>query len=881
MKLPNVIFCNLVCSGSSALDPILRDLLEPMGYLIIRFGPEQTHRLPSVLSSTKPVYHWTHDPLRTFFQMGLVNSGDCKFIFLHRDLRDVAVSWTKDALGKNLFPGKTERDALESIITHTLPPFVAQACEWVGFSRLRPDICREIRFDEIKNDIRTVLEKIFTHLGIKPSEPDIQASIRKHSFETLTGRRRGDDGPPIRGVYFLRKGISGEWRNYFDADLQGRFRDVMGKQLIDLGWADDPNWGRREFQIVSAPFSSGVAWLINILWELNIRTTNKAFISDQWVNVGEGVEVGPKAYDQLRWHLPILHGRKKFSFESELEILWEHRLDFAQYPDRPTILYVRDPRDAIYSLYRRSYARDLPFIEYLRRADNWTNHFPGLFNLPPADTWAYFNFFWLAMRDVMNVTVIRFEDMRGDPLGITRKVLEFLGVQRTEVEIERALERSTFGRAQEAMERTARETGDTFLAARRGKVGEWKEAYRKEELAFFGGPAQEAMRQLGYETIDDPQEGLGACGSAEVLNTPSSIQSRIDEARIQFEAGDIEAAEQTLQNALLQWNKNDHVRSAIANCLRALNWTRLIFSDHKANSAQGQRAFDLFRELNQKFIEWPAVRNVLEGSLTSPVGSPKLIEEGYQGFNIVAWIDKYHALDQTLGPVDLDRIENYSLSRNQYMIAASLEEVKGMIDQLVRSRMALKKAVKLWEEAIQNRDFETAVNQLRQLTRDFPDLSDGHLYLARALMQLERIKEAALSFRQAVDLDSQNPALWNQLGFALFKSGDIPAAKKAFENTLLVSPSDIDARVSLAELHRQAGRNKEACDFLKQAARFAPGDIQILIGVGTLGLIQGDPEACSLALEPLSRVQPNHFLIRKLERFLGAHEENAQRSVSL
>lgn len=65
---------------------------------------------------------------------------------------------------------------------------------------------------------------------------------------------------------------------------------------------------------------------------------------------------------------------------------------------------------------------------------------------------------------------------------------------------------------------------------------------------------------------------------------------------------------------------------------------------------------------------------------------PGLVAEGYKGYNIVSYASRFYALAQSLGPVDLPRIEErilheYKKSR-KCVVGGSLEEVRQRVDQL-------------------------------------------------------------------------------------------------------------------------------------------------------------------------------------------------------
>ncbi|MDS4013424.1 MAG: sulfotransferase domain-containing protein [Candidatus Accumulibacter sp.] len=262
--------------------------------------------------------------------------------------------------------------------------------------------------------------------------------------------------------------------------------------------------------LVSPPFSCGVAWLANLLLALDVRATNAGH-ADHWqCNSGEWT-IGATAESHLKWHLPVLHQRNKFRFREPVEVVWEHRLDFAEGPACPTILFVRDPRDAVHSLYRRQYEMHFTFPEYLARPDIWPDHFPKLFRLPPLETFSYYVSFWLTMAARAPLLLVRFEDAKSRPIETATRILDFIGIHRAIDEIERAIESSSFDNARQAMLSTARETGRKFLTARRGQPGEWRESYDEAALAFVTGPVIEILERLGYQ-----KAGLAMIGEADM-----------------------------------------------------------------------------------------------------------------------------------------------------------------------------------------------------------------------------------------------------------------------------------------------------------------------------------------------------------------------------
>jgi len=234
---PSVVFCNLVCSGSSAIDPILRGLLRDQGYDLVPFGPETSHRLREYAEHPRPIYHWTHDPVETFREF--LPRPDYRFLFLYRDPRDVLVSWTKDHLHKRLFPEKTEREVLLMLLEHEMPRCLQIALEWL---RLEERVCLPFRFEEMKEDMRGTCLRILDFLSLRCPSRLLDELIARFSFERVTGRARGADGPILRTGYMHRKGVAGEWRRCFDPETVALFKRHLGDYLLALGYESDWEW---------------------------------------------------------------------------------------------------------------------------------------------------------------------------------------------------------------------------------------------------------------------------------------------------------------------------------------------------------------------------------------------------------------------------------------------------------------------------------------------------------------------------------------------------------------------------------------------------------------------------------------------------------------
>ncbi len=358
----------------------------------------------------------------------------------------------------------------------------------------------------------------------------------------------------------------------------------------------------RKFQIVSPPFACGVAWLVNALIALDIKTTYADFGNAHWEKGEDGWSISPKIAEHLKWHLPVLHAQEKFMFPDDIDIRWEHRLDFASAP-QPTIVFVRDPRDAIFSLYRRNYANNIGFIPYLNRPDEWPHHFPGLFQLPPFETYAYFSQYWQGMARHMPVKLVRFEDVKQHPEQTLDSVLEFIGVNRSKEAIKRAVTSSGFESAHKAMTAMEHATGREFKTVRKAQPGEWNSTYSPEALAHISGIGMACIRSLDYDggVADETLYDRLYC-HLRLEQAPESIRS-IALGWLEQTASGSPPSSSDISQHILRNDLCGEPLLLLASIVEAVFYTRSIFADTSFSPAQ--TALFTFAGLNMKFFgEW-------------------------------------------------------------------------------------------------------------------------------------------------------------------------------------------------------------------------------------------------------------------------------------
>jgi len=233
---PSIVFYNLTNAGASAVVPILSEILGARGYDLFA-GPHLTPLFPLVSEGVSPIFHWTHSAVESFSRQ----LADPRFLFvcLHRDPRDVLVSHVKDVLHGGADPDRSERDTLLKYIRSDFAGMFAAADEWLALEHPR---VRKVSFEQMKRDIPAFVRSVLEAARVAVSDEVVGEVCQRHSFERVTGRERGVVGPTVRTGYMYRKGISGDWKNCFDAALAGEFADHFGEYLRRWGYAADRSW---------------------------------------------------------------------------------------------------------------------------------------------------------------------------------------------------------------------------------------------------------------------------------------------------------------------------------------------------------------------------------------------------------------------------------------------------------------------------------------------------------------------------------------------------------------------------------------------------------------------------------------------------------------
>lgn len=160
---------------------------------------------------------------------------DLKFVFMLRDIRDVAASRLGHA-ARNGFPEAEDRgsELYREVVR-------AAACDWRGtvvhtqaYAAQRPGQITTVRYEDLVRDRPGELSRVFAFLEVATSPEQLQAVVEGSSFEAFSGGREA--GVEDRGSFY-RKGVPGDWTNWLNDEALEILEEEAGEQMRLCGYA--------------------------------------------------------------------------------------------------------------------------------------------------------------------------------------------------------------------------------------------------------------------------------------------------------------------------------------------------------------------------------------------------------------------------------------------------------------------------------------------------------------------------------------------------------------------------------------------------------------------------------------------------------------------
>jgi len=227
-------------AGSQWLRRILYDCA-PERVVFAEYGMVQFLQKPVRSGMVYPTLYVTREE----FDRVILPPNARHFVVI-RDLRDTLVSWYFSAKVSHVVDNPLVAEMRATINALTLeqgliwlmedPHFQKAAAVQRSWLRYRD---RLIRYEDLLERDLEILERVLLQeCGVPVGRARLREVVHANRFEQLTGRMRGTEDIASHE----RKGIAGDWRNYFTDRVREAFKERFGSILTETGYERAGDW---------------------------------------------------------------------------------------------------------------------------------------------------------------------------------------------------------------------------------------------------------------------------------------------------------------------------------------------------------------------------------------------------------------------------------------------------------------------------------------------------------------------------------------------------------------------------------------------------------------------------------------------------------------
>ena len=282
---------------------------------------------------------------------------------------------------------------------------------------------------------------------------------------------------------------------------------------------DRPGYPRYTIDLVSPEAPCGAGWLANCLIELGVPAWKQWNADDRthWIDLGDfrfRYRLDGSPWSRV---LPSLVDGREFVFRAG-EAVRVHHVWPTAYPHADhTILFVREPIDALYSAWHRQrrLATIAPDLDFPAFCESQFHHYP----ISWAGYLLLFLRVWRRALQAFGGTIIRFEDYRRDATTTLAHAWSALDFDASPAERARALDASSLERVREADRRLVAERVVDVALVRGEPAGAYLRECDETAIAALARQFEDITSWLGYAAMQGgaSREGVTFRGSEDAI----------------------------------------------------------------------------------------------------------------------------------------------------------------------------------------------------------------------------------------------------------------------------------------------------------------------------------------------------------------------------
>jgi tetratricopeptide (TPR) repeat protein len=180
--------------------------------------------------------------------------------------------------------------------------------------------------------------------------------------------------------------------------------------------------------------------------------------------------------------------------------------------------------------------------------------------------------------------------------------------------------------------------------------------------------------------------------------------------------------------------------------------------------------------------------------------------------------------------------------------------------------------------ALQNQNFQAAVDSYKRATELEPKNKDAWRGLGAAYLSLQKKKEAIDTFNKLLEINQYDEYAYEGIGFAHTIDHDFEKAAEAFRKQVEINPLDATAQYSLANALVQLRKFDEALPEMQKTASLMPRNAEIQAALGQILLEVKQPDKALAAFDKAVEFGANATVWNNVAYELANHDLQLDRA---